>query len=81
MENSIPDEVKPLFWDVDPVTMDLSANADFVVSRILESTTPAALEWLERTYTRDRILAVNRTSRKISERSRNFWNLWYGAAS
>ena len=81
MENSIPDEVKPLFWDVDPVTMDLSANADFVVSRILESTTPAALEWLERTYTRDRILAINRTSRKISERSRNFWNLWYGAAS
>ena len=77
----MPDEVKPLFWDVDPVTMDLSANADFVVSRILESTTPAALEWLERTYTRDRILAINRTSRKISERSRNFWNLWYGAAS
>jgi len=35
VENSIPDEVKPLFWDVDPVTMDLSANADFVVSRIL----------------------------------------------
>lgn len=81
VENSIPDEVKPLFWDVDPVTMDLAANAEFVVSRILESTTPAALEWLERTYTRDRILAINRTSRKISERSRNFWNLWYGAAS
>ena len=80
MKQAIPAEIRPLFWDVDPDRMDLARNADFVISRILEWTTPQALEWMEKQYSAQRILAVNRSSRKVSERSRQFWNLWYDAA-
>ena len=80
MKQAIPAEIRPLFWDVDPDGVDLVRNADFVISRILEWTTPRALEWMETQYSAQRILEVNRSSRKVSERSRQFWNLWYGAA-
>lgn len=80
MESVISAEVRPLFWDVDADRIDLTRHADFVISRILEWTTPAALDWLEAHYSTSRILEVNRSSRKISRRSRDFWNLWYGAA-
>ena len=80
MENAISAEIRPLFWDVDVDRIDLVRHDDFVISRILEWTTPAALDWLEAHYGAARILEVNRSSRRVSERSRNFWSLWYGAA-
>ena len=80
MNAFVPAEIRPLFWDVDPERIDPVVNAEFVISRILESTTPPALEWLEKHYAVRQIVAVNNSSRKISERSRNFWNLWYGVA-
>ncbi len=80
MENLISAEIRPLFWDVDVDCIDLARNSDFVISRLLEWTTPAALAWLEAHYSPARILEVNRSSRKVSQRSRDFWNLWYGAA-
>ena len=80
MESVISSEIRPLFWDVDADRIDLVRNSDFVISRILEWTTPAALDWLEAHYSASRILEVNRSSRSISRRSRDFWNLWYGAA-
>ncbi|MFM9972317.1 MAG: DUF6922 domain-containing protein [Burkholderiales bacterium] len=81
MENAISAEIRPLYWDVDVDGIDLTLHDEFVISRLLEWTTPAALEWLGAHYDKARILEVNRSSRKISERSRNFWNIWYGAAS
>ena len=80
MENVISAEIRPLFWDVDVDRIDLALHDEFVISRLLEWTTPAAMEWLAVHYGIDRILEVNRSSRKVSERSRNFWNLWYGDA-
>jgi len=80
MIQGIPAQIRPLFWDVDVERIDLERNAEYVISRILEWTTPPALEWLESQYAARRILEVNRTSRKVSKRSREFWNLWYGAA-
>ena len=80
METAISAAIRPLFWDVDVNRIDLDRNADFVISRLLEWTTPAALEWLEAHYSASRILEVNHSSRKVSERARNFWNLWYSAA-
>ena len=80
MENAISAEIRPLFWDVDVDGIDLTLHDEFVISRLLEWTTPAALEWLGTHYDTARILEVNRSSRKVSERSRNFWNIWYGAA-
>ena len=80
MNREIPADIRPLFWDVEAESIDLNRNAEFVISRILEWTTPSALEWLEKQYGPQQILEVNKKSRKISQRSRNFWNLWYGVA-
>lgn len=80
MKQGIPAEIRPLFWDADVERIDLARNAEYVISRILEWTTPPALEWLENQYSARQIVEVNRTSRKVSKRSREFWNLWYGVA-
>ena len=78
---AIPETLHPLFWDVDPRGLDLTLHSEFVIARILEYTTPAALMWLEETYDRQEVLHVNERSRKISDRSKNFWRIWYGPAS
>ena len=80
MKQGIPAQIRPLFWDVDVERIDHARNAEYVISRILEWTTPPALEWLENQYSAQQIIEVNRTSRKVSKRSREFWNLWYGVA-
>ncbi|MGH8601684.1 MAG: DUF6922 domain-containing protein [Gammaproteobacteria bacterium] len=80
-EGAIPEEIYTSFWDVDPRTLNLTLHSEFVISRILEYTTPAALHWIEKTYDRQEILNVNERSRKISDRSKNFWCIWYGVTS
>ncbi len=78
---SIPSSIRPLLWDVDPDKVDyLGAHKNFVIARLLEYTTVDAWKWLEKTYSKEDILRVNETSRRISDKSRNSWKVWYGVA-
>ncbi|MHB0976452.1 MAG: DUF6922 domain-containing protein [Candidatus Aquicultorales bacterium] len=61
--------------------MDLRKNAPYVIERVLEFGDLAALDWIESVYGKQRIIEVVLASRKVSEKSRNFWKVWYGLSA
>jgi len=76
---SIPERFRFLFWDTNPGKIHLKGNARYVIERVLEFGGLGAVEWLQRVYPVQTILDVLTLSRNISEKSRNFWKIWFGA--
>lgn len=77
-EKEIPDKFSALFWDTDPSSIDLKKNSRYVIERILEMGSMDAVQWLQRIYPTRLIIEVCEYSRKVSERSKNFWRIWFG---
>lgn len=76
----VPDEYRSLFWDTDPDHIDLKKNAKYIIERVLEVGNMGALGWIQRLYPAQMMIEVIETSRKITEKSRNFWKIWFGVA-
>lgn len=79
-EKRVPDEYRSLFWDTDPDHIDIKKNAKYIIERVLEVGNMGALGWIQRLYPAQMMIEVIETSRKISEKSRNFWKIWFGVA-
>jgi len=77
--NIVPDCFRILFWDTDLGNISLKRNARYVIERILEFGSFEAVNWLQKVYTTRTILDAMHESAVISEKSRNFWDMWFGA--
>ena len=74
----IPNQLRPLFWDINVGTFDPAAYPDYTIFRVLELGDEAAVAWLRETFSEDEIRRVLRTERRLSPKSANFWALIYG---
>lgn len=63
------------FWDVDFENLDYKKSAPFIIERILEYGDQEAANWMLKNYNRDDIFNTLNSSRRISSRSRTYWNL------
>ncbi|HBR18179.1 MAG TPA: hypothetical protein DD725_11355 [Deltaproteobacteria bacterium] len=77
-EKEIPDKFSTLFWDTAPSRIDLKKNSRYVIERVLEIGGLNAVQWIQRIYPTRLIIEVCESSRKVSERSKNFWRIWLG---
>jgi hypothetical protein len=77
-EKNIPGRFQPLFWDVDPRTIDVKQHARYIIERVLEMGGLDALYWIQRLFPTKLIMETCEVSRKISPKSRNFWEIWFG---
>lgn len=77
-EKEIPDKFSTLFWDTEPSGIDLKKNSRYVIERVLEMGGLDAVQWIQRIYPTKTIIEICNTSRKISRKSKNFWNIWFG---
>jgi hypothetical protein len=73
-----PERLRALFWDTNLKNIHVKKNARYIIERVLELGNVDALDWLQRVYTVQNILNVIYTSRGLSEKSREFWKLWFG---
>ncbi len=73
----LPEEVRRLFWDVDPCALDAKAHRNFVLDRVLEYGGMDAVRWAEKTYglAGIREYFVARGHRVLSRKTRSFWRL------
>ena len=69
-----PSPVKKYFWDTDFNALDLREHKHFILERILELGGDAAVKWMRENFTRDDMLDALEKSRRISPKSRNYWN-------
>lgn len=75
--SSIPDRFRPLFWDASPVNIHIKRNARYIIERVLEFGDSEAIAWLQKVYTTRTIIDVLNASRALSDKSRNFWEIWF----
>lgn len=75
---SIPQQLKYLFWDTSLDKIHLKKNSQYIIERVLELGDFYALDWLQRVYPTQKIINVLAISRNISEKSDNFWKVWFG---
>ena len=73
----IPKELRRFFWEVEAGSLDPREYGEYVIGRILELGTEAAVSWMKTTFTEDEIKKVIREDRKLSPKSATFWALVY----
>jgi hypothetical protein len=74
----IPKWLQYLFWDTSLNKIHIKQNARYIIERVLGFGDMYALEWLQRVYPTRTIIDVIFLSRNLTEKSRNFWRLWFG---
>ncbi|MBF0557720.1 MAG: hypothetical protein HQL08_02955 [Nitrospirae bacterium] len=74
----VPERFRTLFWDTDLANISLKKNARYVIERVLEFGSIDAVNWLQRVYTGRTILDAMAESAIVSDKSRNFWEMWFG---
>jgi hypothetical protein len=75
---SIPGFLKRYFWDVDFLKLDKNKHSYFIIERILEYGDKKALKWLKENFEEKAIKNVLLTSKNLSPKTANFWQLIFG---
>ncbi|MBI5639250.1 MAG: hypothetical protein HZA17_02385 [Nitrospirae bacterium] len=75
----VPERLKGLFWDTRLSNLHLRKNMRYIIERVLEFGDMRAVLWLQMVYPVRTILDVLAVSRGITDKSRQFWVLWFGA--
>ncbi len=70
---ALPAALAPFFWEYRLEAVDLDRHAVTVIERLLEYGDDAAIRWLRAAYPADRIRAVVAMSRRLSPKTRAFW--------
>jgi succinate dehydrogenase flavin-adding protein (antitoxin of CptAB toxin-antitoxin module) len=68
--------LKKYFWDTDFNKLDIEKNKKYILERILEMGDEKAVKWMLNNFSKGDLLKVVKTSRQLSPKSRNFWNLF-----
>jgi Family of unknown function (DUF6922) len=78
---AVPPRFRSLFWDTSIDKIHIKRNARYIMERVLELGDMDAIEWLQRVYPARHIIDVLYLSRPLTEKSRNFWMLWFGVGT
>jgi hypothetical protein len=73
----IPQELAPLFWDVNREDFNPAAFPEYTIGRVLEYGDEKAVAWLKGAFSEAQIKEVIRCERRLSRKSANFWALLY----
>jgi hypothetical protein len=73
----IPKRFRSLFWDTDLGNIRIKEHARYIIERILEFGDLDAVNWLQKVYPVQIILDALAASRTVSDKSRNFWEVWF----
>jgi hypothetical protein len=75
---SVPEGFSSLFWDTNWMKIDLKRHARYVIERVLELGWLDVVLWLQRVYSVQTIIDFMTVSKAISDKSKNFWKIWFG---
>ena len=77
----VPREMKWLFWNQDFQRLDVQRDADAIIATIVEFGRHRDVQWMLRTYGRERVHAFFREvgSPEISDRTIAFWRAVFEA--
>jgi hypothetical protein len=79
-DKSMPSQLFKFFWDVDPKKLNVRRHRRFIIERILDLGDLEAFWWAQKQYPTALLIEVGLTSRRLSQRSRQFWKIWFEGA-
>ena len=74
----IPQELHPLFCDINVDAFEPACYPDYTIARVLEHGDEQAVAWMRQAFSPTEIQRVIRSERRLSRKSANFWALVYG---
>lgn len=74
---SVPKRLRALFWDTALENISLKSHARYVIEKVLEYGDLDAFAWLQNVYPGWQINEALLLSRGLSDKSRNFWLIWF----
>ncbi len=74
----IPQNLRALFWDVDPEQFEPRSWPGYSILRVLEYGDDVAVRWMRELFPEAEIKRVICTERRLSAKSANYWALMYG---
>jgi|Deesub1362A_J573_1020465.scaffolds.fasta_scaffold27093_2 hypothetical protein len=69
--------LKHLFWDTDLEKVDPVENSYFIIERTLRYGFPEDIRLIVKTYTKEEIVNVVKTSRMIDRKTARFWSVHF----
>jgi len=75
---AVPERLAYLFWDTNIKNIQIKKHTIYIIGRILELGDLDAVEWMQMVYPGAKIVEVLLTIHNLSDKSRNFWRLYYG---
>lgn len=72
-KNSLPEFLRPYFWDVDFDKMNKKRSASYIIHRLLDRGDDKAIRWMFKTYSKSLISEVLMKRRGFSAKTANFW--------
>jgi hypothetical protein len=77
---TIPEFLKPFFWEYAHEDIDTIQHASTIMSRIMERGSWEAMVWLKKTYSREQIInfLINKGKDSLPPRELNYWLLISG---
>jgi hypothetical protein len=76
-DKSVPSRLFKFFWDVDPKTLSVHRHSRFIIERVLDLGDLDAFWWAQKQYPTALLIEVSLTSRRLSQRSKQFWKYWF----
>jgi len=73
----LPENMTPLFWDVDFETLDFDEYKEFIAARILNYGTYEDLRYLFFFFLKEFLIDLVKTNRELDYLTRNFWRVIY----
>ncbi len=70
-----------IFWEFDLSALDFNKYSAFVIERILEKGREEHIKWMFKSYSKSHIKSVLESSTTLSQKTRNFWKLFYQYAT
>lgn len=77
MPTTLPPEFHKFFWDIDPHKLDPGQRAQYVINRLLNIGTVAAVRWIMRCYPKHLIVETIKSGRDLSLKTANYWAHYY----
>lgn len=72
--DTLPEFLKPLFWDVEFADLSLKEDSFFIIKRVLDRGTTPIIKWLRSQFQDSKIAEVVKQTRDLSSQTANFWS-------
>ena len=70
--------IQSLLWDVADQTLSEAQYQHIIIERVLEHGNEAQVAWLFKRYPKNAIRDVAKQSRRLSQKSKNYWHIILG---